>query len=61
LPCTRKLARTPSQDDELDTRGSIFGSELTGAVHAAEVRSTSIMVPTGTVKVARLLASVTRM
>jgi hypothetical protein len=25
------------------------------------VRSTSIMVPTGTVKVARLLASVTRM
>ncbi len=61
LPCTRKVARTPSQDDELEMRGSVLGSELTGAPHAADVSSTSIMVPKGTVKVARLFASVTRM
>jgi hypothetical protein len=49
----------PSHEDELERRGSVFESELTGVPHDAEVSWTSITVPMGTTMVARLLANVT--
>jgi hypothetical protein len=61
LPCTRKLARTPSHEDALELRGRLCGFELTGRLQDPPLSTMSTTVPTGTEIVLRLLATVSRM